>query len=100
MGISIMNLFWLMLVQSMVIGLLILAAVLLGGVLVFRTKREQHERMFSPKPVTRKVGPIHRDSVASDVEVDADPISEIVMKQNERFAAALAKDKIVGGITK
>jgi hypothetical protein len=58
------------------------------GYLVFRTKREQSDRLF---PATRKKGgkPIIKDEFSFD-DSDEDAISPIIAKQNERIRAETA----------
>lgn len=100
MQVDFISLGWLMLGLIMVVGLLMMASAFITGWLVFRTKREQHERLMVGKAPERKTtGPIHRDPIAMDradiVEKD-DPIADIIQKQNSKFAEAFAKENMRG----
>ena len=72
---------------------MVAVGVVIGGVLVYRTKRESHEALFPNKPV-ESPGPVNVDEMFA-VEED-DPLLEIAQVQNARFLAqvAAAKDEV------
>ena len=78
---------------------IMLAGVAVGGILVFRTKRESYETLFPPKK-GKPTGPVHVDDMfqldggaepAGDINRQ-DPVHEAAQVQNAKFMAQLAKD--------
>lgn len=58
--------------------------------IVFRTKKEQHERMFPAQPKKRK-GPIVIDEFSSEAAKDDDSgLPDIVKQMNQRMQVDLA----------
>lgn len=72
---------------------MVAVGVMIGGVLVYRTKRESHEALFPNKPIESS-GPINVDEMFTLDEDD--PMQEIAQVQNARFLAqvAAAKDEV------
>jgi hypothetical protein len=88
---KLMDVFWIMLGMAVASGLLTILSGAVTGYLVFRAKRESHERLFPPKPRKSK-GPIVMDEFASEVEHDDDKsgLPPIIAEMNARMGAELA----------
>ena len=71
-----------------------LCAVSSGAVfayIVFRTKKEQHERLFPKRPKSRET-PFVIDEFAADIEPEKEDeggLPDIIKKQNERMAQSI-----------
>ena len=73
-------------------AIMVSAGVALGGILVYRTKRESHETMFPGKPV-EATGPVNVDDMFDDIpDADDDPLQEVAVIQNAKFLSQLAKN--------
>jgi hypothetical protein len=72
-------------------ALIVLFGVLLGGILVFRTKREAYEPLFQPKT---SGGAVNLDDIViPEPEEDRDVLPGIVAEQNDRFLRQLYREK-------
>ena len=73
---------------------MVAVGVMIGGVLVYRTKRESHEALFPNKPV-ESPGPVNVDEMFT-LDEEEDPMQEIAQVQNAGFLTqvAAAKDEV------
>ena len=67
-----------------------LFGVLIGGVLVFRTKRDSHETIFAPKQ-PKAEGPVNIDEL--NVEEEVDIVPDMFGAKNREFLSQLAAEK-------
>ncbi len=75
-------------------AVIILAAVALGGWLVFRTKRDAHERLFASAPKKEAVAQSYLDgdgATSNTVEDIVDPVEEMMGRYEARAQAAILK---------
>ena len=73
-------------------AVMVAVGVMIGGVLVYRTKRESHEALFPNKPVESS-GPVNVDEMFT-LDGGDDPMAEIAQVQNARFLAQVAAGKV------
>ena len=73
-------------------AVMVAVGVMIGGVLVYRTKRESHEALFPSKP-TESPGPVNVDEMFT-LDDGEDPMKEIAQVQNARFLAQVAAAKV------
>lgn len=70
---------------------MMLAGVLVGGILVFRTKRESFETLF-PENKPEERTPVNIDDMFDLPEQEVDEMAEKAAKQNARFISQLAQE--------
>lgn len=82
---------WLMLCAVGISGLLTILSGAVTGYLVYRSKKEGHERLFPTKPKASK-GPIVMDEFASETEHDDDKsgLPPIIAEMNARMGTEMA----------
>jgi hypothetical protein len=91
--VSVVDLLWLVLAGCLLSsGMTILSAAVTGW-LVFRTRKEAHERLFPAKRVQRK-GPVNIDEFAAPEEEDVMPSALSI--QNKVFGAQFGVSELKG----
>lgn len=94
-----MTTFWHTLAMMWSGAAMVVIGVVLGGVLVYRTKRESHETLFPRAPKT-DAGPVNVDDMfqLGDGE-EEDPMQDIAREQNARFIQQIISGKETADMT-
>ncbi len=87
---------WHLLIAFGMGGLLTIMSVALGGFLVFRTRRDSHEPLFSmnsPKAESFVLDPMDDTITGED---NKDIVPDLLKKQTDRFLDQLKREKVNG----
>ena len=91
---NLIDLLWLLLAAVLLGGGMCILAGFVTGWLVYRSKREAHERLFPGKPAKR-TGQKNIDEFAPVIEEEALP--ETVQRMNARFGAVFGRNELKEG---
>ena len=88
----------LLLMSAFLLGAAVtLVAVALGGFLVFKSKREAHERLFSSGPLQGNAFVVDQVQLdEEDEKEDPDAVPGILQRKSDAFVDQYMRDKLAG----